>query len=49
VTAKSLFWLPTRLVCGMIDRHRIITEYDGPVTVGESTSYCIGMPIEPPL
>ena len=45
----TLFWLPTRLVCGLIDRHRIITGYDGPITVGDTAAYGIGMPIEPPM
>ena len=45
----TLFWLPARLICGLIDRHRIITAYAGPLAVGNTSGYAIGMPIEPPM
>ena len=45
----ALFWLPVRLIAAMIDRHRIITAYHGPMVVGETAGYCVGMSVEPPL
>lgn len=45
----TMFWLPVRLICAMIDRRRIITDYDGPLVVGESSGYRIGMDVEPPM
>ena len=45
----ALFWLPVRLIAAMIDRHRLITQYDGPRLVGETVGYCVGMRIEPPM
>ncbi len=45
----TLFWLPVRLICGLIDRHRIITAYAGPIAVGDTAGYAIGLPIEPPM
>jgi len=45
----TLFWLPGRLICGLIDRHRIITGFTGPITVGDTSGYAIGMEIEPPM
>ncbi len=45
----ALFWLPVRLICGLIDRHRIITAYAGPVAIGDTSGYAIGMPVEPPM
>ena len=45
----TLFWLPVRLICGLIDRHRIITGYDGLTPVCDTAGYCIGMPVEPPM
>ncbi len=45
----ALFWLPVRLVGAMIDRHRVIAQYDGPRVVGDTVGYCMGMPIEPPM
>jgi len=45
----ALFWLPVRLICGLIDRHRIITAYAGPVAIGATSGYAIGLPIEPPM
>ena len=45
----TLFWLPVRLICGLIDRHRILTAYAGPVAIGATSGYAIGMPIEPPM
>lgn len=45
----TMFWLPVRLICGLIDRHRIITCYATPVAVGDTAGYCIGMPVEPPM
>ena len=44
----TLFWLPVRLICGLIDHHRIITGHAGPIVVG-NTGYAIGIPIEPPM
>ncbi len=46
---SALFWLPVRLICGLIDRHRIISHYDGPIAVCDTSGYAIGMPIEPPM
>ncbi len=43
---SALFWLPVRLVCAMIDRHRVIT---GPMVVGDTAGYCVGMSVEPPM
>ena len=45
----TILWLPVRLVCGLIDRHRIITAYAWQATAGNTAGYCIGMPIEPPM
>ena len=45
----ALFWLPVRLISGLIDRHRILSHYDGPITVGNTAGYAIGIPIEPPM
>ena len=45
----ALFWLPVRLICGLIDRHRIISQYHGPIAVCNTSGYAIGMPIEPPM
>ncbi len=45
----TLFWLPVRLICGLIDRRRIITAYAGPVAIGATSGYAIGLPIEPPM
>ncbi len=42
---SALFWLPVRLVCAMIDRHRVI----GPIVVGDTAGYCVGMNVEPPM
>ena len=44
----TLFWLPVRLICGLIDRHRIITAYAGTIAAG-NPGYAIGIPIEPPM
>ena len=46
---SALFWLPVRLICGLIDRHRLITQYEGPVLVVEDSGYRIGMDVEPPM
>ncbi len=43
---SALFWLPVRLVCAMIDRHRVII---GPIVVGDTAGYCVGMNVEPPM
>ncbi len=45
----ALFWLPLRLTCGLIDHHRIITGYAGPIAVGNTSGYGIGMEVEPPM
>lgn len=46
---SALFWLPVRLVCALIDRHRAITHFDEPMVIGESSGYRIGMDVEPPM
>ena len=45
----ALFWLPVRLIGAMIDRHRVITHYNGPMVVGDNAGYCVGMSVEPPM
>ena len=45
----TLFWLPVRFVSAMIDRHRVIAQYDGPRVVGDTVGYCMGMNVEPPM
>ncbi len=45
----ALFWLPVRLIFGLIDHHRIITGHTGPITVGNTSGYAIGMEVEPPM